>query len=106
MILPRPHSVSGIQTHPIFQFFVISNNHTAVTHSSKILGGIEANTTEVAPRSGRPSVDVSYDRLGSILDDDKSMLIAYRHNLIHVCTLSKQVDRDHGLGLFGNCRSK
>ncbi len=52
MIITRSHSVIRQQANTIGQIGVIGRNNTAIAKATKILGGVEAETTHVANAAG------------------------------------------------------
>ena len=72
----------------------MANHHSAISHSAKIFGRIEAEATHFSPRSCR-SIEVGgTDRLRGIFDDGDVMRLPDTANAIHGGALSEQMNRN------------
>ena len=102
VVVARLHSMSAQQAELFGQLLVLGGQHATVADPSQIFGRIEAETADVAQRSGPMAFEFGTDRLRGIFDQQQMMAPGDRCDRGHVGTLTEQVDRNDGLGARGD----
>ena len=93
VVVPRLHAVDAEQLERFGDVVAGRRQEAAVADPAEVLGGIEAEATQVAETSRGPPLVGSADGLGGILNHNEPARACHRHNRLHVGHL--EIGRAH-----------
>src|SRR3990172_1352750 len=94
-------AVVGQKAYPLHHGAVVGNNDPGVARRAQVLGGIEAETADVAESAGSLTLVFRSMSLSCVLDDRDLRIAGHPREVLHGSRMSVEVDGDDGLGFLG-----
>src|SRR3989304_6105059 len=101
VLISAPLAVVGEKAYPFHQGAVVGNNGPGVARRAQVLGGIEAETADVAESACSLALVFRSMSLSCVLDDLDLTIAGYPREVLHGSRMSVEVDGDDGFGLLG-----